>query len=506
MYNVNNRGCVTIVGYLLGVSEYVLERDYLVDYNKLLRIDFLDELKVIRSLNRVRQNVFKHYKYYKNTYLGDVSNTYVDEDLLYLKSKGFDLFAVSKLDSSAEYLVNNIKRDVDYLVPVVLSKLHMQYINELKSLFEFPTFDKKSLLNFVSGLKGKSLPHGVVIPKYKRLQTSLQYLLSNDTTLYAGAFSLCGKEFSVADDVINSYDWFMLDDSTLQSEEVGYKKGVVVESGIIDSTIARSSDVVLSDVVKCDKGLVNDIKRGIIDDSISVISDCDKYFVDCDNIDFFKFLSMLDTLEEEGIKNIDFYLYTDLKATYLWDILDDVRCSDSFNYIYKRVDRVKGNKSVVDLVITVDICKEVMENGCKKIGLISSDSDFYGVLDSLNVDFVVGYNSECTSSAYLHYLGKNDYKTFDVKVFEKEETLTHSLDKIVTYMVLSILSNIAMSSWDLEVLIESVRGGIEKESSFTISIDYLKDKIVSVLEDLKISVRDSILYFSYGDISIKMNK
>lgn len=199
MYKVNNRGCVTIVGYLLGVSEHVLERDYTVDYTKLQSIDFLDELKVVRSLNKVRQNVFKNYKHYKNRYLGDVSNTYVDEDLLYLKDKGYDLFNVSKIDSSAEYLLNSIKRDVDYLVPVVLDKLNMQYVNELKSLFEFPVFDKKSLLNFVSGLKGKSLPHGVIIPRYKRIQTSLQYLLSNDTTLYAGAFSLCNKEFSVVD-------------------------------------------------------------------------------------------------------------------------------------------------------------------------------------------------------------------------------------------------------------------------------------------------------------------
>ena len=48
MYKVNNRGCVTIVSYLLGVSEHVLERDYTVDYTKLQSIDFLDELKVVR--------------------------------------------------------------------------------------------------------------------------------------------------------------------------------------------------------------------------------------------------------------------------------------------------------------------------------------------------------------------------------------------------------------------------------------------------------------------------
>ena len=128
------------------------------------------------------------------------------------------------------------------------------------------------------------------------------------------------------------------------------------------------------------------------------------------------------------------------------------------------------------------------------------------MLDSLDVDFVVGYNSECTSSAYLHYLSKNDYRKFDIKVFEKEETLSRSLDKIVTYLVLSILSNIAVSYWDLDMLLESVRGSIEKESSFTISDEYLKDKIGNILSDLRISVRDSVLYFSYGDVSIKMNK
>lgn len=513
MYKVNNRGCVTIVGYLLGVSEHVLERDYTVDYTKLQSVDFLDELKVVRSLNKVRQNVFKNYKHYKNRYLGDVSNTYVDEDLLYLRDKGYDLFNVSKIDSSAEYLLNSIKRDVDYLVPVVLDKLNMQYVNELKSLFEFPVFDKKSLLNFVSGLKGKSLPHGVIIPRYKRIQTSLQYLLSNDTTLYAGAFSLCNKEFSVVDDVIYAYDWDMLLDSTVYIDEEDIKYDSDVEESVTlsvtegDEDVSNTIVIDSSDIAQCNKESVCDIKKGIIENAVGVIATCDKYFVDCDNIDFFKFLSMLDTLEEEGVKDIDFYLYTDLKATYLWNILDDVRCSDAFNFIYKKVDRVKGNKSVVDLVITVDVCKEVMEHGSKKIGLISSDSDFYGVLDSLEgVDFVVGYNSECTSSAYLHYLGKNDYKKFDVKVFEKEETLTNSLDKIVTYMVLSILSNIAMSSWDIDVLIESVRGGIEKESSFTISDDYLRDKIANVISDLRVSVVDSVLYFSYEDISIKINK
>lgn len=511
MSNVNNRGCVTIVGYLLGVSDFVLERDYVVDYEKLLQLDFLDELKVIRSLNKVRQNVFKNYKYYKNTYLGDVSNTYVDEDLIYLKNKGYDLFNVSRLNSSADYLLNSIKKDVDYLVPVVLDKLKMQYINELKSLFEFPIFDKKSLLNFVSGLKGKSLPHGVIIPKYKRIQTSLQYLLSNDNTLYAGAFSLSGKSFSIVEDVIYAYNWSNVgieEDEVVCDIENVIGCDVVIKEEVTSDDIVNYEEVVNLEAPyeKVMSEEVVDIKKSIIDNTLSVVNSCNKYFVDCDNIDFFKFLSMLDTLDEQGVKDLDFYLYTDLKATYMWNIIDDIRNTDSFNFIHKRVDRVKGNKSVVDLVLTVDICKEVMENGCKNIGLISSDSDFYGVLDSLDVDFVVGYNSECTSSAYLHYLSKNDYRKFDIKVFEKEETLSRSLDKIVTYLVLSILSNIAVSYWDLDMLLESVRGSIEKESSFTISDEYLKDKIGNILSDLRISVRDSVLYFSYGDVSIKMNK
>ena len=373
MSNVNNRGCVTIVGYLLGVSDFVLERDYVVDYEKLLQLDFLDELKVIRSLNKVRQNVFKNYKYYKNTYLGDVSNTYVDEDLIYLKNKGYDLFNVSRLNSSADYLLNSIKKDVDYLVPVVLDKLKMQYINELKSLFEFPIFDKKSLLNFVSGLKGKSLPHGVIIPKYKRIQTSLQYLLSNDNTLYAGAFSLSGKSFSIVEDVIYAYNWSNVgieEDEVVCDIENVIGCDVVIKEEVTSDDIVNYEEVVNLEAPyeKVMSEEVVDIKKSIIDNTLSVVNSCNKYFVDCDNIDFFKFLSMLDTLDEQGVKDLDFYLYTDLKATYMWNIIDDIRNTDSFNFIHKRVDRVKGNKSVVDLVLTVDICKEVIENGCKNIG------------------------------------------------------------------------------------------------------------------------------------------
>lgn len=526
MYRVN-RGCVTVIGYMLGVSEYVLERDYVYDYEKLKMLPFLDDISVVRSLSKLRQNIFKNYKDYKGKNLIDVTNTYVDEDLLFLKEKGYDFFNVSRLDNSIEYLLNAIKKDMDSLIQGVLSKLNMSHPQELKNLFIYPLFDKKSLLNFVSNLKGRALPHGVIVPKYKKLQSSLQYLLSNDTTLYASAFSLSNKEFSVESVVIKPFNWgalvtedAMASDDVIDDGYVDYEKKfeTILEPIIGDEPLSIANTVSTVNVMPLTpvfrptvansisaKGYV---KNHLISSTVGVVDGCTKYFVDCDNIDFFKFLSMLDTLESEGVKDKTFYLYIDLKATYLWGLLEDIRSNNNsnFNFVYRKVDRVKGNKSVVDVVITVDICKEVMQNGTKKIGLISSDSDFYGVLTTVEADFVVGYNSECTSGAYLQYLSKNDYTKFDIKVFEKEESLINVIDKIVTYLTLSILSTVAMLDWEVELLTESVRGSIQKESSFTIDDIYLEAKISSVLKDMRVSVDDSIVTFSSGDISVKVKK
>ena len=113
-------------------------------------------------------------------------------------------------------------------------------------------------------------------------------------------------------------------------------------------------------------------------------------------------------LEEKAREIEKIVLYDDVHAASGWDILKD--------YIdipieYTLIERLKDNKSLADIKVTAGICKEYYENDVDSIILVSSDSDYWGLIETVpQIRFLVMVEHEkCSSAMKGALLSKNIY-------------------------------------------------------------------------------------------------
>ncbi|WP_050762001.1 NYN domain-containing protein [Oribacterium sp. oral taxon 078] len=110
--------------------------------------------------------------------------------------------------------------------------------------------------------------------------------------------------------------------------------------------------------------------------------------VDCENSDPYKFCAALRNLDREIIKKISrIILFDDVHTTDTWSILE--------SYIripveYLLIERIKQDKSLVDIRLTTRVCKEHWQNQVNAFVLVSSDSDYWGLISALpEAEFLV---------------------------------------------------------------------------------------------------------------------
>lgn len=110
--------------------------------------------------------------------------------------------------------------------------------------------------------------------------------------------------------------------------------------------------------------------------------------VDCENSDAFKLASVLKQLDADEIAKIDkIVLYDDVHTTNAWGYLDVVT---GIPVDHKVIERIKSNKSLVDIKMGMGISEAYYDKKITSFILLSSDSDFWGVISSLpNANFLV---------------------------------------------------------------------------------------------------------------------
>lgn len=104
--------------------------------------------------------------------------------------------------------------------------------------------------------------------------------------------------------------------------------------------------------------------------------------VDCENSDPYKLYATLNNLKQEALlsKIVKILLYNDVHTTTAWKILNQ------FTQIpieHKMLERLKENKSYLDVTLSVGTCREFFQNRVDSFILASSDSDYWGMISSL---------------------------------------------------------------------------------------------------------------------------
>ena len=129
--------------------------------------------------------------------------------------------------------------------------------------------------------------------------------------------------------------------------------------------------------------------------------------VDCENSDVYKLYATLRNLDQSELDKIEkIYLYDDHHTTVGWQWLD------KFTEIpveHILIDRVTERKSLVDIVMTAGVCQSHFAEGIDSFILVSSDSDFWGLITSLpNARFLVMYEYENCGRAIKNALKEHD--------------------------------------------------------------------------------------------------
>ena len=104
--------------------------------------------------------------------------------------------------------------------------------------------------------------------------------------------------------------------------------------------------------------------------------------VDCENSDPYKLYATLNNLDQAALlgKISKIILYDDVHTTTAWKVLEKfIQIPIEHNMI----ERIKENKSLVDIRLTTGTCREFFQNGTDSFILASSDSDYWGLISAM---------------------------------------------------------------------------------------------------------------------------
>ena len=133
-----------------------------------------------------------------------------------------------------------------------------------------------------------------------------------------------------------------------------------------------------------DLSRVTDAGDGIKNNIYDFIADSTKIdlVVDCENSDPYKLIATINNLDTEQIGKINkIILYNDIHASSAWKLFTSYTKNIEVEHIM--TERVKESKSLVDIKLTTGVCKEFYANSVDAFIIASSDSDYWGLIESL---------------------------------------------------------------------------------------------------------------------------
>ena len=211
----------------------------------------------------------------------------------------------------------------------------------------------------------------------------------------------------------------------------------------------------VSDVSSYVKGSIH----GFIGDSARTV-----IVVDCENSDPYKLCAALRGLDRDNLAKISrIILFDDVHTASAWRILESFT-NISVEHIL--IERVKQNKSLVDIKLTARACQEHYQNQVDSFIIVSSDSDYWGLISSLpEARFLVMVEREKCSPAMKHtlvesgifycyiddfYSGNSDGIKMSALFKEMYRYLDHSIDLNVNDMFSEALHATRITMTDAE--------------------------------------------------------
>ena len=149
--------------------------------------------------------------------------------------------------------------------------------------------------------------------------------------------------------------------------------------------------------------------------------------IDCENANPFFIYSFLQSISDENYNQISkVIMFNDLNASTAWKALP--KRFEDIEFEEVLCDRVLDRKSMVDVRLITRTVKEYYENSIRSFILVSSDSDFYGMIQELpNAEFMLVVQRKITSNVLretvagngISYIYSEDYPYSEAYDFMK---------------------------------------------------------------------------------------
>ncbi len=131
---------------------------------------------------------------------------------------------------------------------------------------------------------------------------------------------------------------------------------------------------------------LSDVSDGIKNRIYDFLDESSKtvLIVDCENADPYGLCAMFRSLDDFQLEKIDkIILYDDPKASSGWRFFEQHISIDPSKIEHNVIQRILDHKSLLDVKLTARITKEFYKCSVESFVLVSSDSDFWGVMEEI---------------------------------------------------------------------------------------------------------------------------
>lgn len=383
---------VTLISYLVGIDNSVLDNLYGENYGELLgKLRNSKSAKILRYLCKFRTNLIRNFK-----------NT--DKDIRY---------NLKNIDQMDWFDAENIAQLEKWDIKITLYNSNAQeYTFHVNKLISDHVDDCKKF--FPEWVNWKYIRDLFVIPKYNQLEVQK-------------------SEFSLYQENKNDYPFR----AYLHWTPDGRGNLLNSDGRVLNVIYNQHKDVFT------DKSKYQDVSENVKKNIYDFIQESERVVivVDCENSNVFKLYGVLNNLDNDQFSKIEkIILYDDYHTTCGWDWLE------KFTYIpvqHEEVDRVNDRKSLVDIKMTAGVCEAYYKKGIDSFILCSSDSDFWGLISSIeDANFLVMYEHEkcgstikkALSSHGIFHCAMDDFYTGNASDMKKKVLLSE-LEKIIPNIV-----------------------------------------------------------------------
>lgn len=438
---VDTKEIVTTIGYMIGVKKNILEQCFGEEYHELLQTLYVNkETSIIRYLCKLRTTLMQKFKKTDDEMRFNLKNLnsmdfYDQDNIKQLEKWGFEIIKPNY--RSEKYMLDLaglISANIDNCFELFPDWVNWNYI---KDLFVIPQYTKKGVLKSEFNIYMKNI-------EYYPFQMYIHWKPEDHGSILYTDGKFLGIIYRQHNDIFTDF--------------TKYKDAHSETKNNIYDFIDRSYKTAIA--------------------------------VDCENSDVYKLYSVLKNLNQDELSKIEkIVLYDDYHTTSGWDWLE------KFTKIpieHIEVNRVTDQKSLVDIKMTAGVCTDYYENNITSFILVSSDSDYWGLISTLTkAEFLVMYeHSKCgqaikraLSEHNIYYCSIDDFCSGNIEELKKAvlfSCLEKYLPEIISLngkeLVRKIYKEARISASEKEMenfydrYIKTLRLRVDNDGNFTVEI------------------------------------